>query len=224
MSKPIKEHISRIKSILRINDMDSRVTDRTIYLAMKKYRPFVLERNPSKFKRSTDLFQIISDVELEEVDVTDSCYISTDCKIKRTVKKYDNIIQDKFGPIVKRIMALDEDTEIIGTTNSSYKRKIKKPSFKYNKNLYYWFSNDRFYFPDLEWDFVKIEALFEDDQPINCCDDESQDSACKPFYESDFTFPDDLEAVLEDFVKKDLSITLQVREDHFVNKNDNIDL
>lgn len=224
MSKTIKEHISRVKSILRLNNMDSRVTDRTIYLLLKKYRPFVLERSPSKMKRSTDLFQIISDVELEEVDKTDSCYISTDCKIKRTVREFDDIIQDRFGPIVKRIMALDEDTEINNTTNSSYKRKIKKSSFKYNKDYYYWFTNGRFYFPKLEWDFIKIEAIFEDDQPINSCDENSDDKRCKPKYESNFSFPQDLEAVLEDFVIKDLSVTLQIPEDHFINKNDNNDV
>jgi hypothetical protein len=83
-------------------------------------------------------------------------------------------------------------------------------SFKYNKTKYYWYLNDYLYFPDLEWDAVRIEAIFEDDiTSYNCdtCDD------CVLRTDQQFNVPDYLHAEVESNVMKDLSIMLQIPSD-----------
>jgi hypothetical protein len=71
-----------------------------------------------------------------------------------------------------------------------YKRQAK----------YFWYLNDYIYFPDLEWDAVRIEGIFED--PIaafKCCGD-----PCIEYSDFPLNVPDYLFAELEAQVFKDL--------------------
>jgi hypothetical protein len=83
-------------------------------------------------------------------------------------------------------------------------------TFKYNKTKYYWYLNDYLYFPNLEWDAVRVEAIFEDDvTKLNC--DLTDD--CVPRQQQTFNVPDYLHAEIEANVIKDFGVTLQVPTD-----------
>ena len=44
----------------------------------------------------------------------------------------------------------------------------KTTTFKYNNRQYFWYLDGYLYFPNLIWDAVKIEAIFEND--VETCD------------------------------------------------------
>jgi hypothetical protein len=71
------------------------------------------------------------------------------------------------------------------------------------------------YFPNLEWDAVRIEGIFEDDISAFSCEDCDK---CIPRQDQKFNVPDYLHGEIENFVMKDLSFGMQIPNDTTVDK------
>ena len=85
----------------------------------------------------------------------------------------------------------------------------RSKNFKYNKTKYYWYLNDYLYFPNLEWDAVRIEGIFEDDiSSFTCAEDNCVQKVDQPF-----NVPDYLSGEIENNVFKDLVGMLQLPSD-----------
>jgi hypothetical protein len=93
----------------------------------------------------------------------------------------------------------------------------KSKNFKYNKTKYYWYLDDYIYFPDLEWDAVRIEGVFEDDISAFTCEADS----CVVKSDQTFNVPDYLLGELEAAVYKDLTGMLSITPDP-INDKQNI--
>ena len=92
-------------------------------------------------------------------------------------------------------------TVYIGIANSK--------NAKYNKTKYYWFLNDYLYFPNIEWDAIRVEGIFEDDiSAYTCAKDE-----CILRQDQTFNVPDYLLGELEAQAIKDLMGEIQIPAD-----------
>ena len=83
-----------------------------------------------------------------------------------------------WGPLIRTVSVL-----LMGlcgcTTNSpgTYVSMTKTTSFKYNNNKYFWFLNGHIYLPNVDWDAIKLEGVFEEDISTWTCED---DDDCHP--------------------------------------------
>lgn len=216
--------ISRIKGLIKAVDKDAFVTDRFIYSIIRKYIPFLMKREDSKNKLMNiqGLFQVYPYVELEESNRIESkCFNAPiDCKIKRTKDKISVSMDGYYGPLIKSITSISgpamnagDEQPIRLISPSNYGQKIKLKSFKYNKEKYAWFLEGRLYFPDLEWDAVRLEAIPSDDMNFGCDTD-----YCIPMQDLEFRVPEYLFGEIESFVLKDLGLPMQIPSDQVDDK------
>ena len=94
--------------------------------------------------------------------------------------------------------------------NIQYHLSRKIYIFKYNKRFYFWFHNGYLYFPNVEWDAAKIEAIFEGDTGDFQCDPEDQ---CIIKQDLPLPLPEYLFSEIEQYVIKDFTTTVQLPTD-----------
>jgi hypothetical protein len=212
MSIKISEAVSRLKKQIKAVSQDAFLTDRFVFSVIKKHAYLYVRRQDSnnKIMKVISLFQSVQ-AELEEVDpaISGCRCISTGCRIKRTKGKLPEIIEGHWGPIIRSVSSLDYSVQLEQTYPTSYEKIITQKNFKYNNKKYFWFLDGYLYFPDLEFDFVKIEALFEVSVNSDMCDPDP----CEYFQDKNFYIPDFLFAEIEQGVLKDLMMVIQIPQD-----------
>ena len=217
----INKHISRIRNTVKFTTADARVTDRYIYLLMTKNRDFVVKRDRlSKLIYQDDLFQTKAYEELIEVDTVEACGIQSNCTIKRTKHKLPKIIEGDYGVIIRAVTSLDGTQKINETTSSSFQRKLRKSTYKYSKEKYFWYKNQYLYFPDMPWDAVMTDAYYEDNVDNDC--EDCVKEGCPAKYDDLFRIPDYLVSSMDELILKELGFNIQIPFDTFENKNENI--
>lgn len=213
MKTTIGDVISRIRSQVKGVRQDALLTDRVIYSFVNKHAKWLLKREDSKNRllAYSGVLQTMDFVELTEVDKVEACCtgIKSDCTIKRTKNKMPVFMQGYYGPLIRTVASLDGSEELQPTVPSSYIAMSKSKNFKFNKTKYYWYLDDFIYFPDLEWDAVRIEGIFEDDISAFTCDADS----CIVKSDQSFNVPDYLLGELETAVYKDLAGMLSIPAD-----------
>ena len=209
----INDVVSRIRNQMKSNKQDAFMTDRMIYSFVLKHAKWLMKREDGKNKLLyfSGVMQTMDYVELVEVDKVEACCtgISSNMKIRRTKDKLPIFLQGYFGPLIRTIASLDGSEELQPTIPSTYTHIANSKNFKYNKAKYYWFLDDYIYFPNLEWDAVRIEGIFEDDISAYTCEEDS----CILKQNQSFNVPDYLLAELEASVLKDLASSAQLPED-----------
>ncbi len=214
----INDVISRIRSQVKAVKQDSFMTDRMIYTFVLKNAKYLMKREDGKMKllSFTGVIQTMDFVELIEVDKVEACCtgISSDCTIKRTKEKLPIFLQGYFGPLVRTIASIDGSEELQPILPSTYTHISKSKNFRFNKAKYYWFIDDYLYFPNLEWEAVRIEGIFEDDISKWTCEED----ACIKKQDQPFNVPDYLLAELESQVLRDIMGVYQIPEDPAIDK------
>lgn len=210
----IGEITSRIRNQIKAVNQDSLLTDRFLYSLISKHGKWLMKREDGKNRLMgfNSIFQTLDFVELIEVDrVEASCTgIKSGIKIKRTKNKVPTFMQGYWGPLVRSITSLDGSQELNPSDPSTYLNLVNSKSYKYNKSLYYWYLNDYLYFPDIQWDAVRIEGAFEDDiSAFNC----KEADVCVRRQDQPINIPDYLHGELESQVLKDLSLMYQIPVD-----------
>jgi len=209
----IGDIVSRIRSQMKAVKQDSFMTDRMIYTFVLKNAKFLMKREDSKNKLMafSAVIQIMDYVELIEVDRVEACCtgLSSDCTIKRTKEKLPVFLQGYFGPLIRTIASLDGSEELQPVLPTTYINLIKSKNFRFNKTKYYWFIDDYLYFPNLEWDAIRIEGIFEDDISAWTCEKDE----CVVRQNQTFNVPDYLLSELEAQVFKDLAGMIQIPPD-----------
>jgi hypothetical protein len=104
---------------------------------------------------------------------------------------------------------LDGSEEMQPTLPSQYVAMSNSKNFRFNKTKYFWYLNDYLYFPNLEWDAVRIEGIFEDDISAWTCNEDD----CIVRQDQSFNVPDYLLAELEAQVFKDIMGEMQIPVD-----------
>lgn len=209
----IGDVISRIRNQMKASKQDAFLTDRMIYSFVLKHAKWLMKREDSKnhLMGFSGVMQTMDFVELIEIDKVEACCtgIKSDCKIKRTKDQLPIFLQGYYGPLIRTISSLDSSEELQPILPSSYVAIANSKNSKYNKTKYFWFLNGYIYFPNLEWDAVRIEGIFEDDISKWTCKEDS----CIYRQDQFFSVPDYLLGELEAQVIKDLTVAYQLPAD-----------
>jgi len=215
----VGEVISRIKESVKALTNDAFVTDRYVFSLLYKYAAMVLRQqdNRSNLKMINSMYQTVV-IRLEEVDkIKDNCQGLTSCKeIKRSVEVFDALLEGYNGPIIKSVTSLDGSVELVATTPTKYNSIKRSKLSKYDKSIYYYFTEGRFYFPDLEWDEVVIEvASYKDLSLLGYCYSKNDTSLpeCIPMQEQKFFMPEGLLVNIEQMMEAELANRLKVPPD-----------
>lgn len=209
----IGDIVSRIRIQIKGVKQDAFITDRMIYTFVLKNAKFLMKREDSKNKllAFSSVIQTMDYVELVEVDKVEACCtgIRSNCKIKRTKEKLPVFLQGYYGPLIRTIASLDGSEELQPILPTIYLNIANSKNFRFNKTKYYWFIDDYIYFPNLEWDAIRIEGIFEDDISAWTCEEDS----CVIRQDQTFNVPDYLLLELEAQVIKDFGVIYQLTPD-----------
>lgn len=210
----IGDVVSRLRQIIKAERQDSFITDRYLYQLFKKHAALVMKRLDEKGRLMAfnAVFETLDFVELEEVDkVEASCLrIKSYSTFMRTKESLPIFTEGAWGPMVRSITSLSGDDSVNFTTLDMYNLMAKQSSFRYNKEKYCWYLNDRFYFPNINWPAVRIEGIFEDDISRFKCNSDEQ---CLPRQQQSLNVPDYILADVEKQVLQELGFSLQVPSD-----------
>ena len=209
----IGDAISRLRNLLKVVKEDAFLTDRFLYSLIMKHGKYLIKRidNENKILRMSHLFETVPCFDLEEVDKIDSCCgIESGCHIMRTKDVLPEIIEGVNGPLIRRVSSIDGTINIYRTTQKIYNEMSKSTSFKYNTNKYYWYSDQRLFFPNIEWDAISIQALYGSDIGYLKC---MTEDSCTPMQDRQIPIPDYLFTEIDNLVKTDLGIMLQIPQE-----------
>lgn len=217
-STTIGNVISRVRNHIKAVHQDAFLTDRYLYSVISKHAKWLMKREDSKsnLMRFNSIMQTLDKVELIEVDrIEANCTgLKTGIKMMRTKEQIPIFMQGYWGPLIRKVTSIDFQIDFQPTTPSQFVKLANSKNYKYNKTNYYWYLNNYLYFPDVEWQLVRIEGVFEDDiSKYKCIDCKDSPFYCKPRQDQSFNVPDYLFAEIESNVMKDLTMMIQVPGD-----------
>ena len=209
------ESISRIRNVLKAVKEDPFITDRFIFSMIMKYAKLLIRRqdNEGKMMQYQSIFQFIPCLELIELDKIPECCIGikTGCTIRRTKDPLPEILQGTVGPIIRTVASLDLSKDLQYIYPGVYANLTKMSTHKYNKQLYYWYLDGHIYVPEVTWEGIYIEAIFNDDISSYVCTKDATD--CIKAQDLPFNVPEYLFAEIEQMVLQELLTTGQLPSD-----------
>jgi len=207
----IGEVISRVRNTLKAVKEDPFLTDRTIYYALTKYGQALLKREDNQFRlmKISSAFNVLPYVELIDVDKVEAGCVGvySGCYFKRSKDKLPTIFDGAMGPIIRTVSSIDGSIEMFRTDPGTWVSITKSTTFKYNKRPYFWYLNGYLYCPNIDWDAIRVEAIFQA-QVDSCSTD-----PCTIRQDDPLPFPEYLFAEVEQFVVKELTMAMQVPTD-----------
>lgn len=223
MATTIGDGVSRLRNVLKAVKEDSFITDRFLYSMILKYGKMLIRRqdNENKIKNVRSLFKTIPCVALDEVSKIEACCtgITTNCTIMRTHDKLPKIIEGSFGPLIRGVSSIDDSVYLNPTSPQLYVSIANSTNFKYNKTKYYWFRDGYIYVPNVLWEALNIEALWEDDVTYLQCD---FDNKCTPIQDNPSAIPDYMYAEIEMMILKELGVLMQPTNENNDDKQSNL--
>ena len=206
----IGDTISRVRNVVKGVKEDAFLTDRLIYSLVLKYAKMLIKRqdNENKIMRFQSLFEALPCVELIEVDKIEACCsgIKSNCTIMRTKDKLPTVLEGAYGPLFRTVSSIDGSIQCFKTYPSTYTNMANTKTFKYNTNKYYWYLDGYLYFPNIVWESVRVEGLWNESVAMYKCDGD----VCKARQDDDTHIPEYLFAEIEQMVAKDLLTMVQI--------------
>lgn len=210
----VGEAISRVRNQIKSVKQDANVTDRFLYSMIMKHARFFMHRqdNLNRIMKYNSVFQTLSFIELVDVDTAEAeCHgVYSGCTFKRTKEKLPRMMEGYYGPLLRSISSLDLSQQVIPTFPMTFRQISKQSTFKYNTKKYYWYLNGYLYFPNVPWDAVKIEGVFEEDITRLNCDSEDD---CMYIQDQTINVPEFLFSEIEQLVIRDLGIMINIPSD-----------
>lgn len=216
------EFVSLISSNLNNDVKDSKIPRRLILaVGESKAKTYISQKlNDRSLYRETNIQQVVDCVEFIEIDSVDCPLIEFKLcnSIYRSKEKLPEVIWSKYGSTVKEIRSLDNRETFYPTTISQYKRdknrthKIKKNYF-YEEMGYAWIVDKPFKMGKI---VLTTQDLYDLEQICGC-----SDKKCDSAWDFEFVCPQKLEDLVIQETLKQLSLTLQIKEDTNPNLNSN---
>ena len=207
----IGETISRVRNTLKAVKEDPFLTDRTIYYSLLKYAQALIKREDNQFKlmKISSIFSVLPYIEMIDVDKVDAGCIGvfSGCYFKRSKEKLPTILDGVFGPIFRTVSSIDGTIEMYRTDPGTWVSMTKTTTWKYNRNFYFWYLDGYLFAPNIDWDAIRVEAIFEG--KLDTCTTEE----CGIKQDQQFALPEYLFSEVEQFVIKELTMTMQVPTD-----------
>ena len=208
----IGEAISRVRNTLKAVKEDPFLTDRVIYSSLIKYGQTLMKREDNQFRlmKISSIFQVLPYVELIDVDKVEAgCFgVYSGCYFKRSKEKLPTILNGAMGPVIRTVSSIDGSIEMFRTDPGTWVSMTKTTTFKYNTRKYLWYLNGYLYAPNIDWEAIKVEAVF--DGVTDPCNDKEQ---CEIAQDKQLNIPEYLFSEVEQFVIKELTMTMQVPSD-----------
>lgn len=211
----VSEAISRVRNQVKAVKQDASLTNRFLFSLIMKHARFLMRRQDSlnRIMKYNSIFSTLNFVELIDVDAAEAeCFgVKSNCTFKRTKHKLPKAIEGYYGPLLRSVSSLDLSQQVIPTFPMTWQQMANQKTFKYNKKKYYWYLNDYLYFPNVDWDAVRVEGVFEGDtSKYNC---EGEEESCNYFTENTIAIPEFLFSEIEQLVMRDLGVMIQVPSD-----------
>jgi hypothetical protein len=207
----IGEAVSRVRNTLKAVKEDPFLTDRTIYYALTKYGQTLLKREDNQFRlmKISSIFNVLPYVELIDVDKVEAGCVGvySGCYFKRSKDKLPTIFDGALGPIIRTVSSIDGNIEMFMTDPGTWVSITKSTTFKYNKRPYFWYLNGYLYCPNIDWDAIRVEAIFKG--KVDSCSTDP----CLIRQDDPLPFPEYLFSEIEQFVVKELTMTMSVPTD-----------
>lgn len=219
MATLIGEVISRIRNQVKAVRQDAGMTDRFFFSMVMKHAKLLMRRqdNYNRIMKFNSIFKALEYVELCEIDASQAeCFgVHTTCKLKRTKDPLPKMIEGYWGALIRSVTSLDYSQEVKAIFPTTYQNLAKQKAFKYDKTKYYWYLDGYLYFPDCNWDAVRVEGVFEGDiSKYNC----NINDECLIMQYRTINVPEFLFSEIEQLVMRDLGVTMQIPQD---NQSDN---
>jgi hypothetical protein len=120
-----------------------------------------------------------------------------------------------LGTIIRTVSSIDGSQETQATQPGTYTSMTKTTTLNIIRTKYFWWLDGYIYSPNIAWDAIKVEGVFNSDiTKWNC--DTSDD--CTPRYEQDIYIPEALFAEIEGQVIQTMMGTLQIPSEDSDNK------
>ena len=207
----ISEVISRIRGQIKAEVQDAFVTDRYVYSLIIKYAQVLMRRQDfaNKLMKFNSVWKALPYVELIDIDkIEATCSgIQSGCTFKRTKEKLPDMIEGYWGPLIRTISSIDGSIEMQATQPGTYTSMTKTTSFRYNTTKYWWYINGYIYIPNVEWDAIKIEGVFDDNIGAWLCEEGAE---CTPRYEQEINIPEALFEEIEAQVISAMMVTVKI--------------
>lgn len=211
----IGDAISRVRNVIKGVKEDAFITDRFIYQLIWKYAKTLIKRESmmNEIFKYTSLFTEIPCMELIDVDKVEACCtgIRTNCTIKRTKEKLPKLLETTMGPVIREVSSLDYSQSVVRTYPTVYTNMTKTSGFKYNQNKYYWYLDGYLYIPNVEWEAVRLQAIFEDSTESLKCNDDSDE--CRSEQDRSLPIPEHLFSEIEQMVIQQILTAGQIPSD-----------
>jgi hypothetical protein len=219
MQTTIGEIISRVRREIKAVKQDAFLSDRFLYTLLMKHATWLMKREDSanKLLKFDSIVEVLPFVELVDADrVEAACRgIHSNCLIKKTKYPLPELFDGYAGPLIRSVTSLDGVEEVTLTDPIIYVHMSRQSSHRYNKSFYGWYLDHHLFFPNLEWDAVRIEGIFSGDVSLFGCDPCER---CIPRQEQPFNVPVYLHGELENQVLNDLKILLSIPSDTAIDK------
>ena len=207
----IGETISRVRNTLKAVKEDAFLTDRIIYSSLLKYAQTLIKREDNQFRlmKMSQIFQVLPYVELIDVDrVEAGCVgVYSECYFKRSKDKLPTILDGAMGPVIRTTSSIDGSIEMFRTDPGTWVSMTKTTTWKYNRNFYFWYLDGYIYCPNVDWEAIRMEAIFEG--TLDTCDTKE----CETRQNEPFSLPEYLFSEVEQFVIKELTMTMSIPTD-----------
>lgn len=218
MATTIGYTVSRVRNSIKAVKEDAFVTDRYIWSVITKYAKMYIKQQDTakKLLKFRSFYKTLPCIELIEVDKIEACCagIQTGCTIMRTKEKLPTPFEGPVGAMFRTVSSIDGSYEVYPTEPGTYTSMTKTTTFKYNKNKYYWYMNGHMYFPNIEWDAVKIEGIWDDDVTNFVCDaGDGDDGNCIVRQQQETNIPEGLFAMIEKEVLNEIMPQVQIPPD-----------
>ena len=204
----IGETISRVRNTLKAVKEDAFLTDRIIYSSLLKYSQTLIKREDNQFRlmKISSLFRVLPYIELIDVDKVEAGCVGvySGCYFKRSKEKIPGILNGMAGPIIRTTSSIDGTIEMFRTDPGTWVSMTKTTTWKYNRNFYFWYLNGYIYCPNVDWEAIRMEAIFEG--TLDTCDTKE----CDTRQNEPFSLPEYLFSEVEQFVIKELTMTMSV--------------
>lgn len=215
----VREATSRVKNTFKAVKQDAAgLSDRYIYSLIMKFGKTLMRRqdNLNRILKYNSVWKPLDCVEIEEVDRV-SCGCIAGCKVFRTKKKLPKLVDGYWGALIRFVTSVDQSQELKPTTAIEYEKMLKQKNFKYNKTKYYWYLDGHLYFPNIEWDAIRLECIPEGD--ISAYNTDTPN--CTYAQDLDCPIPDFLFTEIEQMIAAELGINLRIPVDQ---QHDNINV
>ena len=119
-------------------------------------------------------------------------------------EKLPQLLEADAGPVIRAVTTLDYSQEAIQTYPTIYANMTKSTSFKYNKNKYFWYLDGYLFIPNVTWEGVRVQAIFDEDISELVCSEDAKD--CIAEQDRDLSIPEHLFSEIEQMVINEILI------------------